>query len=153
MIFIEVKNEDEMKEFGKAIGSLLCGSEIIELIGDVGAGKTTLVKGIAVGLDINEKIQSPSFTINRVYDGRDNITLSHYDFYRLNDAGIMADELQEVVEDADTVTVIEWAGAVIDVLPVDRLTIQIVATTENSRKLTITSGGSVSQKLEEELKI
>lgn len=152
-MIIEVKNEDEMKEFGETIGSLLCGGEIIELIGDVGAGKTTLVKGIAVGLDVDEKIQSPSFTINRVYDGRDNIILSHYDFYRLNDAGIMADELQEVVEDADTVTVIEWAGAVTDVLPVDRLTITIVATTENSRKLTITSGGDVSHKLQKELEV
>jgi len=150
-MFIEVKNEDEMKDLGETIGSLLYGGEIIELIGDVGAGKTTLVKGIAVGLCIDEKIQSPSFTINRVYDGRDDIVLSHYDFYRLNDAGIMADELNEVIQDKNTVTVIEWAGAVVDVLPIDRLSIKINAISENSRKLYIIAGGEVSKKLEKGL--
>src|SRR5680860_243570 len=130
-MFIEAKNEDEMKGLGEAVGSLLCGGEIIELIGDVGVGKTTLVKGIAIGLGIDEKIQSQSFTINRLYDGLDDIMLSHYDFYRLNDAGIMADELQEVIQEKNTVTVIEWAGAVVDVLPMDRLSIKIIATSEN----------------------
>lgn len=152
-MFIEVNNENKMKAFGKIIGALLCGGETIELIGDVGAGKTTLVKGIAVGLGIEENVQSPSFTINRVYDGRDHIKLSHYDFYRLNDAGIMASELQEVINDSNTVVVIEWADVVEGVLPVDKLSIKIIATSENSRKIVITSGGDISRKLEAELKI
>ena len=151
-MIIEVKNEDQMKAFGNKIGALLCGGEILELIGDVGAGKTTLVKGIAAGLDIKENIQSPSFTINRVYNGRDNIELSHYDFYRLSDAGIMALELQEVMNDYAVVKVIEWGGAVSDLLPVDRLSIQILATSENSRKLVIDAGGDRSRILLEGLK-
>jgi len=146
-----VGSEDEMKAFGKVIGGLLSGGEVIELVGDVGSGKTTLVKGIAEGLGITEYIQSPSFTINRTYQGRDNITLSHYDFYRLNDAGIMADELQEVIGDAGTVTIIEWAGVVENVLPQDRLSINIAATAETSRELDIKSGGEVSQKLQVKL--
>jgi tRNA threonylcarbamoyladenosine biosynthesis protein TsaE len=152
-MIIEVKSEAEMKAFGEAIGALLHGGEIIELIGDVGSGKTTLTKGVAVGLGVDEYVQSPSFTINRVYQGRDHITLAHYDFYRLDDAGIMAHELQEVVGDSKTVTIIEWAGAVEGVLPVDRLSIQITTPTETSRKLVCTSGGDISKKLEEQLKL
>jgi len=146
-------NETETKAFGQRLGLCLQGGEIIELVGDVGSGKTTLVKGIAVGLDIEEYVQSPSFTINRVYKGCDGIILTHYDFYRLDSAGIMANELKEVIGDSKTVTVIEWAGVVEGVLPVDRLTINITSPTELSRELEINSGGEVSKRLEEKLKL
>jgi len=136
-----------MKQFGEFIGRLLCGGEIIELIGDVGAGKTTFVKGLAAGLGIDENIQSPSFTINRVYNGHNDIILSHYDFYRLNEAGIMSDELKEVINDRNTITVIEWGGAVSSILPDDRLSINITSPTENSRELVISSNGIISDKL------
>jgi len=150
---LEVKSENEMKTLGKTIGCLLYGGEVIELVGDVGSGKTTLVKGIAVGLGIDEYVQSPSFTINRVYKGRDNLTLTHYDFYRLDDAGIMANELQEIIGNPDMVTIIEWGGVVEGVLPADRLTINIISPTEDSRLLTISSNGDISRKLEEQLSL
>ena len=152
-MLIEVNNEQEMKVFGETIGVLLHGGEIIELIGDVGAGKTTLTKGVAIGLGIDDYVQSPSFTISRVYQGRDNIILSHYDFYRLDDAGIMANELQEVISDPNTVTIIEWAEAVRGVLPKDRLSIQIVASSESSRKLIINADGDISRNLMERIKL
>jgi ATPase, YjeE family len=152
-MFIELKSENKMKAFGEAIGALLHGGEVIELIGDVGSGKTTLAKGIAVGLGIDEYVQSPSFMISRVYKGRNNITLAHYDFYRLDDAGIMANELGEVIGDSNTATIIEWGEVIKGVLPADRLSIQITSPTENSRKLICTSGGDVSKKLEEQLKL
>ena len=148
---IKLKNADEMKTFGKTISELLGGGEIIELIGDIGSGKTTLVKGIAAGLGVNEYVQSPSFTINRVYKGRDNLTLSHYDFYRLDNAGIMAQELQEVIGDPNTITIIEWAGVVNNMLPSDRLSVHIVALSENDREIVINSGGEVSQKIVDKL--
>jgi len=152
-MIIDVKSENEMKVFGKKIGDLLSGGEIIELVGDVGAGKTTLVKGIATGLDIKEYVQSPSFTINRLYNGRNNIKLAHYDFYRLNDAGVMADELIETINDSNIVTIIEWAGVIQGVLPTDILTVKINTISENSRQIEISAGGSKSQKLMENLKI
>jgi len=152
-MFKELKSEDETKAFGETIGSFLRGGEIIELIGDVGSGKTTLTKGIAIGLGIDEYIQSPSFTINRVYKGRDNIILTHYDFYRLDNAGIMANELQEVIGDSKMVAIIEWGGVVEGVLPKDRLSINITTPTENSRKIVCMAGGDVSKKLEEQLKL
>jgi tRNA threonylcarbamoyladenosine biosynthesis protein TsaE len=147
----EVKTENEMKIFGAQIGALLKGGEVIELVGDVGAGKTTLTKGIAVGLDINEDVQSPSFTISRVYSARDNLILAHYDFYRLQSAGIMADELSEAVHDSSTIIIIEWGGVVEGVLPTDRLTIQIEPPTEFDRRLTVTSNGPRSSAIEGKL--
>jgi len=148
-MIIQIKSEDYMRAFGESLGKLLYGGEFIELIGDVGAGKTTFVKGLAVGLGVDEQVQSPSFTINRVYNGRDNIILSHYDFYRLENAGIIENELEEVIKDAKTVVVVEWPGAVKKALPTDRLSISINAQTENSRELTINSGGTISDRLVE----
>ncbi len=147
----QVYDEDEMKAFGVRLGALFSGGEVVELIGDVGAGKTTLAKGIAQGLAVDEAVQSPSFTISRVYDGRDGLVLAHYDFYRLADAGIMAEELRETISDPQTVTIIEWGGVVEGVLPTDRLTVRIESPTENSRQLSIVSGGPISNKLEERL--
>lgn len=141
-----------MKKFGAQIGALLCGGEIIELVGDVGAGKTTLAKGLAVGLGIEETLQSPSFTISRIYDSPEQLRLAHYDFYRLEDAGIMADELGETLQDPQTITLIEWAGIVKGILPADHLTMTITSPTEQSRILAIAAGGPRSQKLLEQLK-
>lgn len=133
----DVNSEAETKAFGVTLGRHLKGGEVIELVGDVGAGKTTLVKGIALGLAIDEDVQSPSFTISRVYDGRDNLQLAHYDFYRLSDAGIMADELHETLHDPHTITIIEWADIVDGVLPENRLRISITAPSETARTLSI----------------
>ena len=141
-----------MKEFGRTIGAALRGGEVLELIGDVGTGKTTLTKGLADGLAISEPVQSPTFTISRVYAARDGLHLHHYDFYRLGEAGIMAEDVNEVMHDPAAVTVIEWSGAVSDVLPTDRLQISIQATDENERNVTVNAGGERSQALLEAVK-
>jgi len=146
-MIIEVTSEDEMKQWGAKLGTLLEGGEILELIGDVGAGKTTLTKGIAAGMGVDETVQSPSFTISRVYDAPSGLHLSHYDFYRLHDAGIMADELHETLHDPKTVTIIEWAGIVDGVLPADHVKISISAPTESERRVEIVAGGVKSQAL------
>lgn len=130
-----VNSDNEMKAFGERLGGLLRGGQTIELVGDVGAGKTTLTKGIAKGLGVSDDIQSPSFTISRVYEARDGLQLVHYDFYRLNDAGIMSSDIAETIHDSSTVTIIEWAGVVHGVLPENRLTIDITAPTEATREL------------------
>lgn len=148
---IDIANDQAMRQFGIRLGAMLHGGECIELVGDVGAGKTTLTKGIALGLSIDEPVQSPTFTISRLYDGRNDITLAHYDFYRLQDAGIMANELDEVARNDATVTVVEWGGIVNAVLPNDRLTIMIAATGENERSLTLRAGGDHSKSLLREL--
>ena len=131
------QSEESMRELGKRLGSSFKGGEVVELIGDVGAGKTTLTKGIAVGLGVTEDVQSPSFTLSRLYEGANNIQLAHYDFYRLSDPGILADELVDTMGQADTVTVIEWADIVEGVLPDERITIHITSFSESERHITM----------------
>ena len=141
-----------MKAFGEKLGLMLSGGEIIELVGDVGAGKTTLTKGIAKGLLIDEDIQSPSFTISRVYDdARNGLTLAHYDFYRLQDPGVMASELHETLHTPTAVTIIEWADIVSGVLPSERLTIHISPISEEARKVELKASGEKAIKLMEQL--
>ena len=149
--FIEMKmtinGEAAMKRLGESIGALLKGGECLQLIGDVGAGKTTLTKGIASGLSITEVVQSPTFTINRSYDTPSGIRLMHYDFYRLADPGIMADELRESLEYDDTVVVIEWGDIVADIVPKDHITVTIASPDESVREVSIEGSGNTSERL------
>lgn len=121
-----VKDETAMKTLGERLGGLLTGGEVIELIGDVGAGKTTLVKGVGRGLRVDDDVQSPSFTISRIYGARDGLKLHHYDFYRLHDAGVMAYELSESIADPKAITIIEWADTVQAVLPAERISLRLL---------------------------
>ncbi len=136
-----------MKALGARLGALLQGGEVIELSGDVGAGKTTFVKGLAVGMAIDEDVQSPSFTVSRVYDARDGLQLAHYDFYRLQDAGIMANELDEVIRDDTIVTVVEWADIVEGVLPAKRLRVQFSSPSETDRTLEFSGLETLTEQL------
>lgn len=132
---IEVQSEQETRQIARHLGEQLRGGVVIELLGDVGAGKTTFVKGLAEGLGVDDDVQSPSFTISRVYDARDSLQLAHYDFYRLHDAGILSAEVDEVTKDPSSVTVIEWADVVDGVLPSNRLRISLTPTSEVGRRL------------------
>jgi tRNA threonylcarbamoyladenosine biosynthesis protein TsaE len=140
-MIIEVASEADMKKLGHRLGQKLRGGELIELVGDVGAGKTTFTKGIATGLAIDEDVQSPSFTISRLYDARDGLHLAHYDFYRLGDAGIMTHELDETIHDSQTVTIIEWSDVVTRVLPDERLRIQFSSPSITDRVVELTPRG------------
>ena len=82
-----------------------------------------------------DKVSSPSFTLSNEYSSPE-LTLFHFDFYRLHEPGIMRDELAEVVRDPRLVTVVEWAAIVEDVLPAETLTIRIKTTGENDREIT-----------------
>jgi tRNA threonylcarbamoyladenosine biosynthesis protein TsaE len=150
-MIINLDSESAMQNFGQSVGRILSGGEVIELIGDVGSGKTTFVKGLALGLEIFDNIQSPSFTISRKYIGRNDIELAHYDFYRLNDAGIMKNEIRESISDPDSVTVVEWADIIGGVLPKDKLLISISVTGENDRQVALNSSGKISSKILEKL--
>jgi tRNA threonylcarbamoyladenosine biosynthesis protein TsaE len=116
------------------IGSKLRGGEVIELVGDLGAGKTAFVRGLAEGMGSRDAVSSPSFTLSNRYQGG-NLTLHHFDFYRLDEPGIMERDLAEVMDDPHAVAVIEWGGIAEALLPPDRLTVRIKPTGENSRQL------------------
>jgi len=120
-----VKTAEEMETLGREIGATLKGGEVIELIGDVGAGKTTFTRGLALGLGITSPITSPSFTISCRYPARDELSLNHYDFYRLSNPGVVAMELAESISDPRAITVIEWGESIQDVLPKNHIIIRI----------------------------
>lgn len=120
---------------------MLKGGEVIELMSDLGGGKTTFTQGLAAGMGSRELVSSPSFTLSNEYRSA-RLTLKHYDFYRLNDAGILRQELQDWLADTHAVVVVEWADIVRDVLPPDRVTILFKNTGINSRMLTLTCPAS-----------
>ena len=147
-MIIEINSVNELNMFGAQLATSLRGGDVIELIGDVGAGKTTLAKAIAKGLGIEEDVQSPSFTISRLYQTNNNLRLAHYDFYQLTDPGIMKQELAEVARDEHTITVIEWGTIVEGVLPADRLQITIIPTADSARHITVDNHGPNSARIE-----
>jgi tRNA threonylcarbamoyladenosine biosynthesis protein TsaE len=136
-IHITSYSVEDTKFIGAQLGRSLRGGELIELVSDVGGGKTTITKGIAEGLKINETVQSPTFTISRLYQARDGLELHHFDFYRLQDAGIMSAELAESVSQPNAIVVIEWAGVVEDVLPAEKIKVEIKSIGENDRLMTV----------------
>lgn len=94
------------KALGREIGLQLAGGEVILLSGPLGAGKTTLVQGLADGLGIRGPVQSPSFVLERIHRGR--LWLRHLDFYRLS-AGDVEESGFFAEADDSTVTAVEWA--------------------------------------------
>lgn len=115
------------------VGRKLRGGEVIELVSDLGGGKTTVVRGLAEGAGSQDTVSSPSFTLMNQYQAG-ALTIYHFDFYRLHEAGVMRAELDEVLGDKQAVVVVEWADVVRDVLPTDRLTVRIIPTGETARR-------------------
>lgn len=125
----------ETQLLAESIGRVLRGGEAIELVGDLGGGKTTFVKGLARGLGIRDVVQSPTFTISRLYKARDDLELHHFDFYRLQEAGVMSAELAESLQQSNAIVVAEWGDIVRGVLPPKRLAINIASLSDVSRRL------------------
>lgn len=131
-------NPAETQAIGEKLARECIGGEIICLSGDLGAGKTTFVKGIARGLDIDEKtVNSPTFVIMNVYEGR--LPLYHFDFYRLEKpeeiAGVGYDEFLY----GNGVAVIEWSERFGTLMPPENLGIHLFHASEQSRVLKFTA--------------
>jgi tRNA threonylcarbamoyladenosine biosynthesis protein TsaE len=126
----------ETERLGELLGSQLKGGEVIELRSDLGGGKTTFAKGLARGAGSRDRVTSPTFTLSRVYQ-TPKFTISHFDFYRLDDPGILADQLAESAGDSSIVTVVEWGDIVKNVLPDERISIELqpVARSSEERRI------------------
>lgn len=132
---IIVNNSNEMIALGEKIGALAFPNMVITMEGDLGAGKTTMTKGIALGLGITSIVNSPTFTIMKTYQGK--LNLFHLDVYRITDP--YSDfELEEYFED-NGVCVIEWASQITPILPDELLEIDIRDLGDNKRQVTLKS--------------
>jgi len=120
------------------LGSQLKGGEVIELRSDLGGGKTTFIRGLVRGTGSKANVTSPTFTLSRIYKAQ-KFDIHHFDFYRLSDPGILADQLAESVADDKVVVVVEWAQIVKDVLPDNRISVELRPTVNDpdERRITI----------------
>jgi tRNA threonylcarbamoyladenosine biosynthesis protein TsaE len=129
---------EDTDRLGESLGRHLHGGEVVELRSDLGGGKTTFVRGLVRGTGSRDRVSSPTFTLSRVYESK-KFQIHHFDFYRLSEPGILADQLSEAIHDKQVV-IVEWARIVENVLPDDRLTIQfeLTASSADERQITIT---------------
>ena len=137
-------NEDELMTYGYQLGRKLQAGDVLVLNGNLGAGKTTLTKGIAKGLDIDQMIKSPTYTIVREYEGR--LPLYHLDVYRIgNDPDSI--DLDDFLY-GDGVAVIEWGELLEEDLLGDYLEI-IITPSGDGRDIELQSNGPRSKELSE----
>jgi tRNA threonylcarbamoyladenosine biosynthesis protein TsaE len=115
---------DETRAVGEALAGLLRPGDAAALTGELGAGKTTLVQGVARGLGVADQVVSPTFTLVREYRG-DRLDLAHVDVYRLDRVQEVVDLGLDEVAEGDAVLVVEWGDAVEALLPPDHLVIEL----------------------------
>ena len=139
-------NEEELIQWGQRLGTLLQAGDVLVLTGDLGAGKTTFTKGLALGLGISQMIKSPTYTIVREYEGR--LPLYHLDVYRIEGDADSID-LDEFLFGGG-VTVIEWGHLLGEDLPDSYLELEILKEAEG-RCLHFTAHGSRAEQLIKEL--
>lgn len=140
---ISSTSSEQTEQLGEQLGRRLKGGEVIELLSDLGGGKTTFVRGLARGMGSHDQVSSPTFTISQVYKAN-NLELHHFDLYRLNETGLISHELQDVMLDPDIVTVFEWGGIIQNVLPEQRLKIIFKPVNENERQVTLSAPESLN---------
>lgn len=142
------RSAEETKKIGRELGKLLRAGDVVALVGELGSGKTTLVKGMAQGLEVpsgGEKVLSPSFVLVHEYQGREK--LYHLDWYRLSSVRGVDAGLSEECFDSEAVTVVEWADRGKEILPPERLEIRLEHHGEESRMLRITAKGGRYEEL------
>ena len=138
-MIIETRSAKETFELGVEIGKKAVKGQVFTLIGDLGVGKTVFTQGLAKGLEIEEAISSPTFTIVQVYDeGR--LPFYHFDVYRIGDISEMDEIGYEDYVYGEGVALIEWANLIEEILPESRTSIMIEKDLQQGfeyRKITI----------------
>jgi tRNA threonylcarbamoyladenosine biosynthesis protein TsaE len=140
-IIIDVQSLAETEALGRRLAALLFPGAVVGLIGTLGAGKTHLVRAIALGLDIPNAavVNSPTFVLIQEYEAR--LPIYHFDAYRLQNEREFADLGVHEYFQGNGICLIEWADKVPTCLPRERLEVRITITGEQSRRFEITGIG------------
>ncbi len=143
-MMVDSRSPDETRALGRRVGAALAAGDVVALVGDLGAGKTQFVKGMAMGLGLSDPdvVTSPTFVLMNSYDLR--LPLRHYDFYRLESVDLESLAFFELRE--TSAVVVEWAEKAGDALG-DRLEVRLEATGPESRRLTFVPAGDRGKSL------
>lgn len=141
---LNVSTLEAMESLAKIIGTQVKPGFVIGLKGDLGSGKTTFTKFLAKAMGIADNVNSPTFTILKIYPG--NIPLYHMDVYRLEDIGYDF-ELEEYIYN-EGVAVIEWYPYIQTMLPPEMLSIEILILDQDTRKVQIEGSGKYAEIVE-----
>ena len=140
---VRTATPEETRSVGERLAELFDAGDVVVLTGELGAGKTTLVQGVGRGLGIAERVTSPTFTLVREYSGR--LPVIHADVFRLERVG---EVIQLGLDEAgrDAVLLVEWGDAIEDVLPPDRLRIELTSEDPDGgteiRRIALTGSGA-----------
>ena len=140
-IVLSSDSPDQTYTWGRALGMLLNRGDVVALVGELGAGKTTLTQGIIRGLGVAEDyyIGSPTFTLINEYEGR--VPVYHLDFYRIESPSEVVHLGLEEYLDGDGVAIIEWADKIEALLPEEHMMVQLAYVDYHVRTLDIMSTG------------
>ena len=130
-VLLQISGPENMIALGEKIGREFKPNMVVTLLGDLGAGKTTITKGFAKGMGIKGIINSPTFTIMKIHNG--TMPLFHMDVYRLDNSS--GDDYLEEYFYMDGVSVVEWADNLSDIIPEEKLQITIINISDIAREL------------------
>lgn len=146
---LETSSSDETTVLGHALATALRPGDVVALTGDLGAGKTQLVKGVAEGLGVREAVTSPTFSILGVHPGT-RLTLNHFDLYRLD----LESELEDIdfwgVMESGGATLVEWGDRFPEALPSDHLSVVVTFVSDTARRFGLVPAGPRSAALARE---
>jgi tRNA threonylcarbamoyladenosine biosynthesis protein TsaE len=127
LLELRARTAEDTREVGEALSASLRARDAVVLTGELGAGKTTFVQGVARGLGIEDQVSSPTFTLVKEYRGI--LDIAHVDVYRLERVQDVVDLGLDELGDGEGVLLVEWGDAVEDLLPDERLRVEL--TTED----------------------
>lgn len=147
---VRTSSADETEARGRALGTLLTGGDVVALSGDLGAGKTVMVRGIVAGTGSTARVASPTFTLIREYAGR--VPVFHVDLYRLDSPQQIDDIGLDEVFSRGGIALVEWAERAGPYLPDQHLWIAITfGSGEDEREMTFTARGRRHEEILTEL--
>lgn len=147
MIEVVSRSPEETRALGASLARVLRPGDVVELAGDLGAGKTCFVQGAAAARGVRTPVTSPSFVLVREYAG--DVRIVHVDVYRLDHLQELEDLGYEDVFADDAVAFVEWGDAVEGMLPPDRFVITLSVEPDDARRIRIDAVGEARARLEE----